>query len=102
MAISNIGAIIYTNQNTPVVSNIVGNDQGKQFMAHLVAADTQQDKEKIIQETRPAEELAGVNPDAEHQKDEKDQEEEAAHQEKESPKKKKSETNSPHHLDIKA
>jgi hypothetical protein len=105
MAISNIGAIIYTNQNTPVVSVIAQAEQGKAFASQLVAAQIQADKDKVIEETRPAEELAGVNPDAEHEKEQKKEEEELREDHtkaKKEERKADKPTPSTHRLDLKA
>ena len=76
MAISPLGGVIYTNQNTPVVSHAHQLEQGKALLQNYVAAEIEKEKEARIEETRPAEEISAIKPDEEHEKDKHDQEQE--------------------------
>jgi len=75
MAISQLGGVIYTNQNTPVVSHAHQLEQGKALLQNYVAAEIEKEKDERIEETRPAEEIGKIKPDEEHEKDKHDQEE---------------------------
>ena len=68
MSISALGGIIYTNQNTPVVSHIHQLEQGKSVLQNYVAGEIANEKEKIVDEVRPTEETYKVN---ENKKEEK-------------------------------
>ena len=76
MAISPLGGAIYANQNTPVVSHAHQLEQGKALLQNYVAGELEKEKDKEIQETRPAEEIGKIKPEEEHEKDKKDQEQE--------------------------
>lgn len=87
MAISPLGGVIYTNQNTPVVSHAHQLEQGKQLLQNYVAAEIEKEKELQIEETRPAEETSKIKPDEEHEKDKHDQEQENEEEQEEKLKK---------------
>jgi len=76
MAISQLGGVIYANQNTPVVSHAHQQEQGKMLLQNYMAAEIEKEKDKEIEETRPAEETSKIKPDEEHEKDKRDEEEE--------------------------
>ena len=83
MAITQLGGVIYTNQNTPVVSHAHQLEQGKAQLQNYVAAEIEKEKDERIEETRPAEEISKIKPDQEHEKDKHDQDEENNEKEQE-------------------
>ena len=91
MAITQLGGIIYTNQNTPVVSHAHQMEQGKALLQNYVAAEIEKEKDERIEETRPAEEISKIKPDDEHEKDKHDQDEENNEEQQEKLKKKERE-----------
>lgn len=91
MAISQLGGIIYTNQNTPVVSHAHQMEQGKALLQNYVAAEIEKEKDERIEETRPAEEISKIKPDEEHEKDKHDRDEENNEAQQEKLKKKERE-----------
>jgi hypothetical protein len=98
MAISQIGGIIYTNQNTPVVSHAHQLEQGKALLQNYVAAEIEKEKDERIEETRPAEETGKIKPDEEHEKDKHDQEQ--ANEEEQEEKHKKQERENEQRLTV--
>jgi len=80
MSISNVGGVIYTNQNTPVVAHAQQSEQAKTIAQNFVASELMQEKEKTIEETKPTKETQKVKP----QKDSEEKE-----QKKEKKKKRK-------------
>jgi hypothetical protein len=91
MAISQLGGVIYTNQNTPVVSHAHQLEQGKALLQNYVAAEIEKEKDERIEETRPAEETSKIKPDDEHEKDKHDQDEENNEEQQEKLKKREQE-----------
>lgn len=75
MPISPVGNVIYTNQNTPVASQVQQNQQQRIDFQNSLAAEFHKDEKDKIQETNPVEENHKIDPDREHQKHEKDDEE---------------------------
>lgn len=108
MAVSPLGSVVYTNQATPVASQIAKTEQQRLDFQNAIAADlSKEDKEKI-EKTKPVEENHMVNPDREHQKHEKEDEEREEDDLKKEKKKKltheerdEPEPNRVKHLDIK-
>lgn len=88
MAITQLGGVIYTNQNTPVVSHAHQQEQGKVLLQNYIAAEIEKEKDEAIEETRPAEEISKIKPDQEHEKDKRDQEETNREEQQEELKKK--------------
>jgi len=71
MPISNVGSVVYTNQNTPSVAYVQKGEQAKFLAQSIIAAELLQEKEKIIEEIRPAEEISKIRPEKEEEKREK-------------------------------
>ena len=81
MSISNIGGVIYTNQNTPVAAHLQQSEQSKLFAQNLVAAQMLAEKEKKIEETKPTKQTHQVKP----QKEDKEPKEQNKKKKKEPP-----------------
>jgi hypothetical protein len=84
MPISQIGSVIYANQNMQIAATKQLDFQARVDFQNLVAGALANDKEKAIEETRELEEDAAINPDREHNRQqgeettgEKEQEEKA-------------------------
>ena len=73
MAVSPLGNTIIVNQMTPAASNIQNAHNNRIDFQNMVDQVIVNDKEKNIQEVRPAEENQNIDPDREHQKEEADQ-----------------------------
>ncbi|MDR2152199.1 MAG: hypothetical protein LBO72_05215 [Helicobacteraceae bacterium] len=69
--------MIYANQNAPAASQTQQQAHSRADFQTAVAGAIAQDERQAIEETRPAEKDAGVNPDREHQKKEDDEKERA-------------------------
>lgn len=65
MAVSSVGSAIYVNQNMHVAAS-KQNDQMNRFeIQNFYASHEANEKDKIIQQVRPAEESHEINPDRE-------------------------------------
>jgi len=99
MAIGPVGSAIFVNQQSPIVSAIKADHTARLDFQNMAAQQIVNEKEKEIQEVRPAEENAAIDPDREHQRQEADEEQKRSSKEKDS-----NEEESPpplHHIDIK-
>lgn len=76
MAVSPIGNVIYTNQNSPVASHAQQQAQGRIDFQNMMTSELAQEKKLEIEKTRPTEESSKLNPDREHQRDEEREREE--------------------------
>jgi len=94
MSVSQLGGVTYTNQNTPVAATSQQNYQNRLDMQNAIAAQMLDDKEKKVDETRPAEESHKIDPDREHERQKEDQDEENLEEET-SPKHRPEEDNNP-------
>ena len=96
-----IGNTIFVNQQVPYVSSTVGDVNARIELQNVMAQHIVNEEEKKIQEVREPEESHKVDPDREHQRQEKDQEaqnrKKAAEQKEEEP----PQTPPLHKLDIK-
>jgi len=105
MSISPIGGIIYTNQNMQVPASKQIDFQNKLDLQNVMAAEVLNEKEKEIEEVRPAEESYKIDPENEHEKEKND--EQSGEKEKEAEflskieKNQKKKKSSSHILDIK-
>lgn len=105
MAISPLGGAIYANQNMQVPASKQIDFQNRLDLQNVQAAEILNEKEKEIEEVRPAEESYKIDPENEHEKEKKDEEsgakeeeEKMAHKIEKQAKKQKS---TEHILDIK-
>jgi hypothetical protein len=69
--------VIYANQSAPAASQAQQQAQSRVDFQTAIAGTLAQDERKTIEETRPAEANAEVNPDREHQKKEEEEKERA-------------------------
>lgn len=83
MAIGPIGNAIYVNQQTASVASEVGSNMNRADVQQVAAQTIMQERLKELQETRPAEEMAEVDPDREHQQQNAEENEEEAEKQKE-------------------
>ncbi len=74
MAISQIGGIVYTNQNMQVAATKQLDFQNRVDLQNYAAVEAANDKQKQIDETRPTEDSKGINAEREHQREQKDKE----------------------------
>lgn len=106
MAISQIGGIIYANQNMQVAATKQLDFQNRVDLQNYAAVEAANDKQKQIEETRPAEESKGINAEREHQREQADRESADEENKRKSDKEKEpatEEKSTLHHiLDIKA
>lgn len=93
-----IGGAIYANQQMAAVASEKTALLNRFELQSLAAATATQEKEKEIEEVRPAEENKGVSADREHTKEQAEQEERRGKKEEEKPQEK---TKPLHLLDIK-
>ncbi len=73
MGISPISGIIYTNQNMQVPAAKQIDFQNKLDLQNVMAAEVLNEKEKEIEEVRPAEESYKIDPQNEHEKEKQDE-----------------------------
>jgi len=102
MAIGSIGNTIFTNQMTPVVSNIQNAHTNRVDFQNMVAQASVNEKDEKVLEVRPAEENQEVNPDREHTKNEADQENARSEKREEDVREEEEENKSEFSLDIMA
>jgi len=74
MSVGAIGNAILVNQMTPAVTPLQGNQNTRFDLQNVAAQAAVQEKEKEIEDVRPAEESHAVDPDREHNKQEADEE----------------------------
>ncbi len=74
MAITPLGGAIYANQNMQIPAAKQIDFQNKIDLQNVVAAELLKEKEKEIEEVRPAEETYKIDPEHEHEKQKKDEE----------------------------
>jgi len=74
MPVSPLGNQIFINQNMSVASHTQAQHQGKIDFQTVLNVQEFQDKEKKVEETRPAEENEKIDPDREHEKKRQEQE----------------------------
>lgn len=74
MSVGAIGNAILVNQMTPAVTPLQGNQNTRFDLQNLAAQVAAQEKEKEIEEVRPAEENQKIDPDREEQREEADEE----------------------------
>jgi len=74
MAVGSIGNTIFTNQMTPVVSNVQNAHNNRVEFQNMVAQASINEKDEKVLNVRPTEENHEVDPDREHTKNEADQE----------------------------
>lgn len=74
-AVSPIGNMIYLNQNMPVQAQQTSAQQVRFDMQAMTAMDDFVEKEKVVEEVRPAEEIHTIDPDQEHEKKKNSQQE---------------------------
>ena len=97
MALGPIGNVIYTNQQIPYVASLKTDHIQRIDFQNMMAGHLTNEKEKEVEEVRPAEENKEIDPDREHQRETADEET----QNKNKKEQKKSETKSSlHKLDI--
>ncbi|MDR3347574.1 MAG: hypothetical protein LBN32_03070 [Helicobacteraceae bacterium] len=75
MSVTPIGGVIYANQNTPAVSQVQQQAQGRMDFQNMMTAQVAEGDHTLVEQTRPAEESADVNPDREHERQEADERE---------------------------
>jgi len=80
MAISPLGAVIYTNQNVTAAATKQTAVQNRAEMQNVMASAIANEKEAVVKEVRPAEETYKIDPEKEHQK-QKNEEESGAKEE---------------------
>jgi len=105
MGITPIGGVIYANQNMQIPASKQIDFQNKTDLQNVMAAEVLNEKEKEIEEVRPAEESYKIDPKNEHEKEKSDEEsgekEEEAKFTDKMEKNRKNRKNSTHLLDIK-
>ena len=89
MAVSPISNIIFINQNMHVAAGVQTSQFNRYDLQNLAAQTLVNEKEKIVEEVRPIEEMHKIDPDREHEREkakeqEKEQEEAANHKPKDS------------------
>ncbi|MDR1451298.1 MAG: hypothetical protein LBI57_03070 [Helicobacteraceae bacterium] len=77
MSITPIGGVIYANQGAPAAAQTQQQAQSRADFQALVSGAIAQDERETIEETRPTEASAGINPDQDSQEKEKEEEEKA-------------------------
>ncbi len=105
MAITQLHGILFANQNMQIAASKQIDLQGRIEFQNLVAAAAANDKQRLIDETRAAEESKGLEPEREHNRkraeDETSQRDESHNKKQQQPKEKQEEDIS-RILDIKA
>jgi len=74
MAVSPIGGAILVNQMTPAVTPVQGGQYTRFELQNIAAQAAVNEKQKEVEELRPAEENQFVDPDREHTRQEADEE----------------------------
>ena len=74
MSVGGIGNVVLVNQMTPAVTPLQGNQYTRFDLQNIAAQAAVQEKEKEVEEVRPAEEMHEVDPDREHTQEEADEE----------------------------
>jgi len=74
MAVSPIGGVTLVNQMTPAVTPVQGGQYTRFELQNIAAQAAVNEKQKEIEEMRPAEENHGIDPDREHTRQEADEE----------------------------
>ncbi len=74
MAISSVGGAILVNQMTPAVTPVQGGQYTRFELQNIAAQAAVNEKQKEVEELRPAEENHAIDPDREHQRQEADEE----------------------------
>ena len=70
MAISPLTNIIFVNQNMNVAASVQNMQFNRYDVQNAAAQALVNEKEKVIEETRPAEEAEAIDPDREHERQE--------------------------------
>ena len=76
MAISPLSNIIYINQNMNVAASVQNMEFNRFDIQQMAAQALTNEKEKIVEETRPPEETHAIDPDREHERKEAEAREE--------------------------
>ena len=71
MAISPLGAVIYTNQNVTAAAAKQTSVQNRIEMQSLMASALTNEKEEVVAQVRPTEETHKIDPEKEHEKQKK-------------------------------
>jgi flagellar motor component MotA len=79
MSITQLGNVIQVNQMTPAVSSVQNAHDNRVELQNVMAQTLVQEKEKEVQDIRPAEHNQQIDPDREHQRQEADQQEKQKH-----------------------
>lgn len=74
MAISPMGAVIYTNQNVTAAATKQTAFQNRAEMQNLMASAIANEKDAVVKEVRPTEETYKIDPEKEHQKQKNEEE----------------------------
>jgi hypothetical protein len=74
MSVGAIGSAVLVNQMTPAVTSVQGGQYTRFELQNLAAQAAVQEKQKEVEEIRPAEENQAIDPDREHQRQEADEE----------------------------
>jgi Zn-finger nucleic acid-binding protein len=85
MAISPLTNIIYINQNMNVAASVQNMEFNRFDIQQMAAQALTNEKEKIVEETRPPEETHAIDPDREHERKEAEAREEERHKKHETP-----------------
>ncbi|WP_201352243.1 hypothetical protein [Hydrogenimonas urashimensis] len=70
MAISPLTNIIFVNQNMQVAASVQNMQFNRYDIQNVAAQAMVNEKEKVIEETRPAEEAEAIDPDKDHERQE--------------------------------
>ncbi|BCX79407.1 hypothetical protein [Campylobacter sp. 19-13652] len=68
MSVSPLGNINFINQNSPVVSHSASTQQARFDMQAAMASEISAQKEREVEEVRPAEEAYKIDPEHEHER----------------------------------
>jgi len=74
MSVGAIGSAVLVNQMTPAVTSVQGGQYTRFELQNLAAQAAVNEKQKEVEEVRPAEENQAIDPDREHQRQEADEE----------------------------
>lgn len=74
MAISPMGAVIYTNQNVTAAATKQTAFQNRAEMQNVMASAVANEKDAVVKEVRPTEETYKIDPEKEHQKQKNEEE----------------------------
>jgi len=74
MAVSPIGGAVLVNQMTPSITSVQGGQYTRFELQNIAAQAAVNEKQKEIEEMRPAEENHNIDPDREHTRQEADEE----------------------------